>query len=276
MAFYDAVIALAPAAYYRLGETSGTAMVDGVGGHDGSYSASGVTHVAGLVGDGDLAAQFDGVAGTATVPYDSAWMGFTTFSTTIVVSMPNPGTGYPDLVTSPNWLELYVNTDGTPALWLATSTGDAYPSSSDPIAWDTPTLLTVTYDGATVSMYQGATLTASEARTGTPNTANSAFNLATFSGSSYSAATLDEWAVFDRALTASEVASLAAELGGGTQPDSTGTDTSNLANGRARVGSGSNLTEYPVTALPAGLTVEPVRIMAQTTPDPTLKNGRPV
>lgn len=54
------------------------------------------------------------------------------------------------------------------------------------------------------------------------------------------------------------------------------TDTSNLANGLGLDGSGEDLTAYPVEGVPASLRIEPVRVMAQTTPDPTLVNGRPV
>ncbi|WP_395696121.1 LamG-like jellyroll fold domain-containing protein [Nocardioides sp.] len=52
-----------PAAWYRLGEASGTTMVDGSGnGHDGTYSATGVTlgGAAAIVNETDTSAAFDG------------------------------------------------------------------------------------------------------------------------------------------------------------------------------------------------------------------------
>lgn len=74
---YDAVVlADAPVAYWKLNETSGTAMVDSSGNsRDGTYSG-GVTFNQ-RIGNLSGAVRLDGVSGHATVPYGS-WMDFTT------------------------------------------------------------------------------------------------------------------------------------------------------------------------------------------------------
>ena len=69
--FADAVMASTPIAYWRFGEASGTTALDAAIGHDGTYSASGITlGVGGLYG-GDTGALFDGVNGRVTVPNDA-------------------------------------------------------------------------------------------------------------------------------------------------------------------------------------------------------------
>jgi hypothetical protein len=70
-----AVLADAPLGYWRLGETSGTTMVDSSGnGHDGTYNGSPTLGAAGLLtGDTDKAVQLSGVSQSATVA-NGSWM----------------------------------------------------------------------------------------------------------------------------------------------------------------------------------------------------------
>lgn len=73
-AYQDAVLADAPLGYWRLGESSGTTLVDSSGnGHDGTYMAGIALDQPSLLSDPDAAALFGGAA-NAYVPY-SAWMG---------------------------------------------------------------------------------------------------------------------------------------------------------------------------------------------------------
>jgi hypothetical protein len=57
--------------------------------------------------------------------------------------------------------------------------------------------------------------------------------------------------------------------------DSSGTDITNYGDGRRRDGSGVDYSIYPVSPLPAGLTLTPTRVIAVQLPSPTLVNGRP-
>lgn len=68
-AYSDAVMALSPEAYLRLGESSGTTAVDISGnGHDGTYHGTPTLGVAGAAGDSDTAVEFGGSGDYLTVP----------------------------------------------------------------------------------------------------------------------------------------------------------------------------------------------------------------
>jgi hypothetical protein len=68
------VLADAPLAYYRLGEASGTAMLDSSGsGRHGTYTAVTLGTAGLLGGDADKAATFNGTTSEGIVPY-AAWM----------------------------------------------------------------------------------------------------------------------------------------------------------------------------------------------------------
>lgn len=68
------VLADTPLAYWRLGEASGSAMVDASGSaRDGTYVGGPTLGAAGAVTDGDTAVSFDGIDDHANVPH-GAWM----------------------------------------------------------------------------------------------------------------------------------------------------------------------------------------------------------
>lgn len=81
MAYADEVLADAPLAYYRLGEASGTTLVDSSGNaRNGTYGGTPGFGATGLLtGDADTAVDFDGTADYATVPY-AAWQAPSTFT----------------------------------------------------------------------------------------------------------------------------------------------------------------------------------------------------
>ena len=70
------VLADAPLGYWRMGEPSGTTMVDSSGnGRNGTYAGSPVLGGTGLiVGDVDTAVEFDGTAKRAYVTAPATWM----------------------------------------------------------------------------------------------------------------------------------------------------------------------------------------------------------
>src|ERR1051326_6948982 len=66
--YANTIVADTPLGYWRLGESSGTLAVDGVGAHNATYVNGPLLGQAGaLVGDTDTAVKFDGVATNATV-----------------------------------------------------------------------------------------------------------------------------------------------------------------------------------------------------------------
>ena len=71
ISYKNTVLADSPLVYYRLDEASGTTATDSSGsGHNGTYSATGVTYsVTGAIrGDADKAVTFNGTTGDVTVP----------------------------------------------------------------------------------------------------------------------------------------------------------------------------------------------------------------
>lgn len=79
-----AVLADSPLAYYRLGETSGSAMLDSSGNaRDGTYGASAALGATGLVGDSDKAIDALGTGIAGTVP-SATWMNLTAFTVEVV------------------------------------------------------------------------------------------------------------------------------------------------------------------------------------------------
>jgi hypothetical protein len=71
--YKDEVLADAPAAYWRLGEASGTTAKEGIGGRHGTYTNGPTLAQTGApTGDPDTAVRFDGVDDRVRVPYSSA------------------------------------------------------------------------------------------------------------------------------------------------------------------------------------------------------------
>jgi len=67
-AYVDVVDGLSPLGYWRLGESSGTTVIDYSNGYNGTYSGGVTLGATGnLAGDSDTAADFDGSDGTVTI-----------------------------------------------------------------------------------------------------------------------------------------------------------------------------------------------------------------
>lgn len=103
MSYSSEVLADAPLAYYRLGETSGTTMVDSSGnGRNGTYVGTPALGSAGLLaGDADTAVDFDGVDDHGAVA-DAAWMDVNAF-TAEAVFRADSTTGDRAILTHTDW-----------------------------------------------------------------------------------------------------------------------------------------------------------------------------
>lgn len=99
-AYATAVLADSPLAYWRLGEPSGTSMVDASGnGRNGTYAGSPTLGAAGMTTDGDTAVTFNGTSQYATVVSGAwvpthlvswsaeCWVKFTTTSFAVILSV---------------------------------------------------------------------------------------------------------------------------------------------------------------------------------------------
>jgi hypothetical protein len=166
MSYVDEVMADAPLAYYRLGETEGsTTMTDSSGNaRDGFYVGAVTPGVAGLLaGDADTAADFAG--GYAQVAYDAAWMAPATFSVEAVFRADTVTGQHPIVARhgngKPSWelsirggvLRIYFHIGGA---W------NELAAPTNPTAGTTYHVV-ATFDGSTRQLYVNGALVASKA-----------------------------------------------------------------------------------------------------------------
>lgn len=298
MAYQDEVLADSPALYLPCQETTGTALTD--------QSGNGLT--ATLIGGAVPADTTDPAAPAALgnhvyldgvddcIQLDpSAWFtpatnGFTLegwfcarSSWTAYAAMFHFGHGVADVYdltamiysTRTEW-DLYVNNDAT------TNHVCIYTNNAPIPAADTWVHMALAVDVPNATGYwyaNGQVIGSDTTLSWLPDNHTRDVNYvgrSPYAGDPFLSASVTHLAVYNQPLSATRVqAHYDAAVGGGGG-GSTPTDTTNRANGLALTGSGQDRSVYPVAGVPAGLTVEPVRVMAQTTPDPTLKNGRPV
>lgn len=182
--FVDTVTALSPSAWYRLGEASGTTMVDSSGnGHDGTYGQGGALAptlgVTGLVaGDSDTAAAFGGTGAAVTngtVPY-AAWLdaptslslfviGQTTSSAIMAMLDRDDGTG------GRVW-QFRLNAGKFEFLKIPTTVTASTPGTyNDGVTHD----FGATYDGSNIRLYVDGALVKTQAASGSLGSAGAAF-----------------------------------------------------------------------------------------------------
>jgi hypothetical protein len=210
--------------YWRLGETSGTTFADSVGGHNAT-AANGVTlgAVSPLTLDPNTAASFDGSNDSASAALNLSgtnrltiefWLNWTAFANDDKLALEftpnfnNTNGGFlinPDSSTSGGRFEVAVGRNGT--------RNNAYFTRPSAGAWhhyaivlNTGTILgaqviTVYVDGKAVSVTKGS----SGILAG--NFANSTLNFMSRAGSSlFGKGSLDELAIYDEALSATQIA----------------------------------------------------------------------
>ena len=246
--YLDAVLGSSPSAYWRLGEASGTVADDRIGSADGTYINAPTLGVPGATGDGNTAVRL-----TAA---DSEYVNVPALTT-----LPSPLT-----------IESWVNSNGLPvsdagiagwfqsdtfksALYWAgttevrfssTSTGDA-PLIASGLSQLTSGWhhLVGTYDGANARLYlDGAIIAGPTPKTLVGGASSTSFKVGQYGAPwrTYSNASFDEVAVYNRALSAAEVA----------------------AHYAARNGSGSRRSRSASTARSCGSTRRPARACPAT------------
>lgn len=176
--YRDTVLSDSPAAYWRLGETSGTSAADASGnGRTGTYVGSpSLGQQGALVGDASTAVAFNGSSQYVSVPY-SATLNPTRFSVEAWAYVTGGDGTYRSVVTSRDYAAgafhrgyvLYAGSEFW-EFWLGTGPGwdSVYGPAVTKNVW---THLVATYDGTILRFYVNGLLAGSKAMTLSANTA---------------------------------------------------------------------------------------------------------
>src|SRR5256714_2159413 len=211
-AYRDAVLADAPTAYWRLGESApATTAVDETVNHfNGTYANAPTLGAAGLLTDDpNKAVTFDGVNDVVTTSLTNTAAQLASF--TIEAWIKKSG--------APTGLQAVVGTAGATAMALVIPAGA---TTAQLRFWNGSAFQTVStaqtvvdgashhlvgpWDGLTLRIYRDGALSASSTRTGTPAASTSGVTIGAFTAtSSQFAGTIDEPAFYRSALSASRV-----------------------------------------------------------------------
>lgn len=207
-AYSDAVLVLSPLAYWRLGEASGTVAHDEIGAHNGTYLNSPTLGVAGLL-NGDPATAM-GVPGSGSkrvsIADADASLTLTPGAFTLGFWVRNDWSAvealsYPRILTGP-LLDL----------WYVSQSGLIYYNSNQgtsiTLGNGTRVFVVIAYDGTTLKCYKNGAQTISTARTIAPLVVSAAIYLAGSSGGAALKGALQEVSLWNRALSAAEIAGL--------------------------------------------------------------------
>ncbi len=210
-----AVMALDPIGYWRLGEATGTVARDEMGANNGAYVNSPTLGVAGLLtGDSDTAARFAAASSQyVTIPYAAALHPGDVIS--ISVWFKRAGSGVNDVI--------WDNGANDAEVWIYAADDHLYFSkeSSSNLFMSTATItdtnvhhVVVTKNGATTIVYYDGAVMAGSGANDTLVGAGTVSTIGRAGFGGFFGGTIDEPAIWDRALTAAEVAGLyAAGLG---------------------------------------------------------------
>jgi RHS repeat-associated protein len=204
-----------PAAYWRLGEASGTVAADTTGhGVTGTYFGTRTQNQSGgIFGDPDHAVSFDGstaymiAPSTSTLQANSVsievWLKKLTESASGTYVSKNftagggAGTG---------WFELLnQNTTGHLQFRVTGDTADVSLTSNRVLALNTWYDVVATYDGTTAKLYVNGSLDSSMALVATPSITSDPIYIGRRSDGNYTNAVIDEVAIYPTVLTAAKV-----------------------------------------------------------------------
>ncbi len=214
VSYADLVLGDSPAAYWRLGETSGSTAVDSSGnGNGGAYENSPTLGAPALIADVNPSVDFAGTGDRVIVPSSTslipsaavsveAWVNLDALSPTLwsYHTIANKSGSY--------WLRVD-NLGGTHRFRFIIRQGGVYyavTASSVSVAPATTYHVVGTYDGAAVRIYVNGSAQGTVTRTGPLDQTSFALQISSASGFGCDGR-IDEVAVFSQALTASQIAS---------------------------------------------------------------------
>jgi len=200
-----AILADAPVGYWRMGETSGTTMIDATtNGNDGTYAGTVKLGQPGaLAGDKATAVEFDGHTAGATVP-SSPSLKVTNITVELWVKKTTES-GYGMYVVK-DYFELLNNSySGRLELRLTASADPAFVSSAA-LALNTWYYVVATYDGTVASLYINGKLDTAHAAVATPAPTAGPVSIGRRFDGFFNNAVLEEVAIYPTALSADRVA----------------------------------------------------------------------
>lgn len=234
MSYASVIAGDAPLAWYRLGDASGTTATDSSGNsHNGTYTNSPTLGAAGLLtGDSDTAMGVTSNSGTCVSVTSGTWMDVSSITVeawTSLTSAVDATNG--DAIASRyatggfNWL-LWRNTTGKWAVQIRNTAGTAYNiATASSVSTSTTYHLAFTFDGFYLRLYvDGAEAAAAVPVTGTVQTSTNNIEIGRYSGSNATtpSGTVDEVAIYNTALSATQIATHHS-VGIGVTPILTGT-----------------------------------------------------
>jgi len=199
------VLADAPAGYWRMGETSGTTMIDATAnGNNGTYAGTITLGQPGaLTGDKATGVAFDGHTAGATVPSAPALK--VTQVTIELWIKKNSESGY-GMYVAKNYFQLLNNSYTGRLEFRVTSTPDPVLVSSTILALNTWYYVVVTYDGTAASLYINGKLDGTHPAVATVPLTDGALYLGRRFDGFFTDAVLEEVAIYPTALSADRVA----------------------------------------------------------------------
>jgi peptidoglycan/xylan/chitin deacetylase (PgdA/CDA1 family) len=203
------VLADGPSSYWRLGETSGTAVVDQKAANSGFYFNGVVLGAASLLGQdaANAACTFDGVNDFANI-YNSASLSPTAAVTLEAwikpASLPAVGASR-SIVSKVGAYSLQLSGPLLEFSIVQSGVVRAVQAASGAIQVGGTYHLVGTYDGTTQRLYINGVQVASVARSGAISSSGNSLTIGSFGGSNYFQGTIDEVAVYSSALTATRI-----------------------------------------------------------------------
>ncbi len=204
---YRALLAsMAPVSYWRLGEASGTVAADEMGTNPGTYVGTPTLGATGaLAGDADTAVTFNGTSQYVTVPSITVPASIT-IAAWVKAAAWNAGGGLAGQWDSSTGAMIYSSATNLNLFCQGTVlVGPALPSTG---AWH---LFVGTHDGTQARTYLDGSLSTGPTTQSSPGTNGAAFEIAAYANhaaGTFADLTIDEVAIWNRALSAAEVAAL--------------------------------------------------------------------
>ena len=204
-----ATLAGAPLDYWRLGESGGTTAADtGTSALSGTYVGGVTPGVAGVTGGSDTAVSFDGSSGYVDVPgvADSSFSSSFTLEAWVKSASAQTDRGIVGKWTYPfGGILLWIDGAGNYSLAVTANMANYLTTSVAPTVgtWEH---IVGTWDGATLRLYVDGTEIGSKPFVGVPGLPTNDLQIGNYPGpGKYLNGALDEVALYDHALTATEI-----------------------------------------------------------------------